>query len=54
MENVFTNGNLREQMTMLYNGMFINGGKTKEEIDIEASKAPKFKPGKALKDEVNR
>ena len=28
--------------------------KTKEEIDIEASKAPKFKPGKALKDEVNR
>ncbi len=28
--------------------------KTKEEINIEASKAPKFKPGKALKDEVNR
>lgn len=28
--------------------------KTKEEIDIETSKAPKFKPGKALKDEVNR
>lgn len=26
---------------------------TKEEIDIPASKAPKFKPGKALKDEVN-
>ena len=28
--------------------------KTKEEIEIAASKAPKFKPGKALKDEVNR
>ncbi|MDE7204928.1 MAG: HU family DNA-binding protein [Lachnospiraceae bacterium] len=28
--------------------------KTKEEIEIGASKAPKFKPGKALKDEVNR
>lgn len=27
---------------------------TKEEIDIPASKAPKFKPGKALKDEVNQ
>lgn len=26
------NGNLREQMTMLYNGMFLNGGKTTEEI----------------------
>jgi len=26
---------------------------TKEEIEIPASKAPKFKPGKALKDEVN-
>lgn len=25
-------GNLREQMGLLYNGMFINGGKTKEEI----------------------
>lgn len=25
-------GNLREQMTLLYNGMFINGGKTKEQI----------------------
>lgn len=37
MENVFTNGNLREQMTMLYNGMFINGGKTKEEIEESRS-----------------
>ena len=27
---------------------------TKEEIQIPASKAPKFKAGKALKDEVNR
>ena len=26
------NGNLREQMTLLYNGMFINGGHTKEQI----------------------
>lgn len=25
-------GNLREQMTMLYNGMFLNGGRNKEEI----------------------
>ena len=25
-------GNLREQMTMLFNGMFINGGKSKEQI----------------------
>lgn len=25
-------GNLREQMTLLYNGMFINGGHTKEQI----------------------
>lgn len=25
-------GNLREQMTLLYNGMFINGGKTREQI----------------------
>jgi len=25
-------GNLREQMTMLYNGMFINGGHTREQI----------------------
>ena len=27
---------------------------TGETMKIEASKAPKFKPGKALKDEVNR
>ena len=27
---------------------------TKEEIKIPASKAPKFKPGKALKDVVNK
>jgi len=27
---------------------------TGEKMQIEASKAPKFKPGKALKDEVNR
>ncbi len=31
-QNVLEDGNLREQMTMLYNGMFLNGGKTKEEI----------------------
>lgn len=36
-QNVFTDGNLREQMTMLYNGMFINGGKTKEEIEQSRS-----------------
>lgn len=29
---VLEDGNLREQMTMLYNGMFLNGGMTKEEI----------------------
>ncbi|MDR1736188.1 MAG: HU family DNA-binding protein [Oscillospiraceae bacterium] len=28
--------------------------KTKEEINIPASKAPVFKPGKALKDSVNK
>lgn len=28
--------------------------KTKEKIDIAASKAPVFKPGKALKDAVNK
>ena len=28
--------------------------KTKEKIDIAASKAPVFKPGKALKDAVNQ
>ena len=31
-QDVFDNGNLREQMTMLYNGMFVNGGRNKEEI----------------------
>ena len=36
-QNVFDNGNLREQMTMLYNGMFINGGKNREEIEESQS-----------------
>ena len=36
-QNVFDNGNLREQMTMLYNGMFINGGKTREQIEESRS-----------------
>lgn len=36
-QNVLTDGNLREQMTMLYNGMFLNGGKTKEEIEESQS-----------------
>ena len=31
-QDVFDNGNLREQMTMLYNGMFLSGGRNKEEI----------------------
>lgn len=35
-QNIFdvmeVDGNLREMMTMLYNGMIINGGRTKEEI----------------------
>ncbi|MCD8068000.1 MAG: hypothetical protein LUE87_03770 [Lachnospiraceae bacterium] len=30
-------GNLREKMTLLYNGMFINGGKNKEEIQNSRS-----------------
>lgn len=30
-------GNLREQMTMLYNGMFLNGGRNKEEIERSQS-----------------
>ena len=30
-------GNLREQMTMLFNGMFINGGKNKEQIAASRS-----------------
>lgn len=35
--NVLNYGNLREQMTMLYNGMFLNGGKTREEIEESRS-----------------
>lgn len=47
-------GNLREQMTLLYNGMFINGGKSKEQIRNGVSFKGLLQGAKDIHDEDQR